>query len=312
MKHTVLILAGLLIFGAACVSTEDSNKGAKMPKFDNPEHSKVNFWQDVAFVPDPDDPTGEKGTWKGWFHHDVVDASKVAEGVIRAKVEGEWQEFETVEMPEPFLTWNWKSRLGQLAGFKKMMMGEEFTPALHGPHDGIVATHGVKRNDTYFTINNAVKGIGWLPEPEKLPGLIKLLKETWDDPMPKKLGVLESLYRTGMETFDLTKQSSLELYARPGFETHTFLNQMADPGVALVFLDLPESYELRCIAQMIHPDDPKATGYELQVVEYINLVHDYFHGKAPRQAIGVIYHVVQVFDNSPPKGAGRRVVPPQP
>ena len=44
-------------------------------------------------------------------------------------------------------------------------------------------------------------------------------------------------------------------------------------------------------------------------MEYINLVHDYFHGQAPRKSIGVIYHVVQVFDNSPGKMRGQRVVP---
>lgn len=311
MKQAVLLLA--LVLALAGVARGEDPKGTnKMPEFTNLELGEKSFWQDVKFIPDTSDPEGKKGRWTGWFHHDVVDASRLAEGTIRARVEAEWQEYPVVELPEPFRKWNWDHRLEQLAGFKKMMAGEPFTPAIHGPHDGIVATHGTKRKDTHFTINNAVKGIGWLPKPDKLPGLIELIKATWDDPMPKKLAVLESLYASGTETFDLTKQSSLELYARPGFETHTFLNQMADPGVALVFLDLPESYELRCIAQMIHPDDPKATEYEKQVVEYINLIHDYFHGKAPRQAIGVIYHVVQVFDNSPPKGAGRRVVPPQP
>jgi hypothetical protein len=285
----------------------------KKPVFENLELGEKDYWQDVKFIPDTSDPEGKKGRWTGWFRQDLVDASKLDDqGIIRAKVEGEWQDYQVVELPESFLKWNWDHRLEQLAGFKKMMAGEPFTPVISGPHDGIVATHGTKRKDTYFTINNAVKGIGWLPKREKLAEVIGLYKSTWDDPMPKKLAVLESLYQRGAEVFDLTKQTSLELYARPGFETHTFLNQMTDPGVALVFLDLPESYELRCIAQMIHPDDPGVTEHEKQVVEYINLVHDYFHGKAPRQAIGVLYHVVQVFDNSPPKGAGRRVVPPQP
>jgi hypothetical protein len=184
-------------------------------------------------------------------------------------------------------------------------------PEIAGPHNGIVASHGARRQDAYFTINNAVKGMGWLPKPEKLPELIALLKSTWNDSTERKLSVLESLYQHGAEIFDLTKQSSLELYSQPNFETHTFLNQMADPGVAIVFLDLPKSYELRAIAQMLHPDDPKLSEYERQVVEYINLVHDYFHGQSPRQSIGVIYHIVQVFDNSPGRWRGQRVVPPK-
>jgi hypothetical protein len=87
---------------------------------------------------------------------------------------------------------------------------------------------------------------------------------------------------------------------------------MVDPGVAMVYLDLPKSYELRCVAQMLHPDDPGLTEYEKNVVEYINLVHDYFHGRMPRKSIGVIYYVVQVFDNSPGRMRGVRIVPQLP
>ncbi|MFO7674834.1 MAG: hypothetical protein R6X12_00745 [bacterium] len=283
---------------------------AKPPEFTNPELGTMKVWKDVNWVPDPSDSTGTKGRWTGWFRHDAVDARRLEQGVIRAKVEGRWQDFALVTLPPDFLDWNFTHRLGQLAGFRRMMAGEKFTPVLSGPHDGIVASHGAKRRDTRFTVNNAVKGIGWLPRREKLADFAELFRATWDAPMPRKLAVLESLYQHGDENFDLTCQTSLELYSRPGFETHTFLNQLADPGVALVFLDLPESYELRCIAQMLHPDDPGLTDHERAVVDYINLVHDYFHGESPRKSIGVLYHVVQVFDNSPPKGAGRRVVPP--
>jgi len=63
---------------------------------------------------------------------------------------------------------------------------------------------------------------------------------------------------------------------------------------------------------MLHPDNPGLTDYEKQVVDYINLIHDYFHGQAPRKSIGVIYHVVQVFDNSPGRWRGQRITPPKP
>ncbi len=298
-----MALVGLVMMGC----------GEKQQEFTNLEHGKANYWRDVKFVPDTTDPEGERGKWTGWFRQDNVDADRLDEGIIRARIEGAWQELEVVELPPEFLKWNFDSRLEQLAMFREMFKGGEMRePKLSGPHDGIVASHGVKRNDSHFSVNNAVKGVGWLPRPEKLPEAIELLERTWDDPMPAKLATLESLYEQGEEFFDLTKQTSLELYARPNYETHTFLNQMEDPGVAVVFLDLPESYELRCVAQMLHPDDPKLTEYEKQAVEYINLVHDYFHGRMPWKSIGVLYHVVQVFDNSPPKGRGRRVVPPLP
>jgi len=123
--------------------------------------------------------------------------------------------------------------------------------------------------------------------------------------------ILESLYNNGKEIYDRTKQVSLELYSTPNFETHSFLNQMTDPGVSIVFLDFP-SYELRCITQLLHPKDPKLTKYEKNVVEYINRIHDYFHGASPRKSIGVIYHVIEVFDNTPGRARGKRVVPSMP
>lgn len=280
----------------------------------NLEHSDMSFWRDAKFEPDTSDPTGKRGRWSGWFRQENVDASRLAAGVIRARVEGSWREFRVVELPQGFREWNFGRRLEQLAVIKQLVADPKtkLKPEIAGPHNAIVASHGLRRKDSEFTINNAVKGTGWLPRPEHLPAMIGRLRETWDAPMPAKLARLESLYSQETELLDFTKQASLELYSTPGFETHTFLNQMTDPGVAVVFLDLPKSYELRCIAQMLHPADPGLTEYERQVVEYVNLIHDYFHGKSPRQSIAVIYHVIQVFDNSPGKMRGQRVVPPLP
>jgi hypothetical protein len=290
--------------------------GAQMPPISrtNPEHGTAAFWKGVKFAPDTTDPSGKRGRWSGWFRQENVDVSKLGAGTIRAKVSGQWQEFKTVELPQDFRDWNFGRRLEQLAAIKQMMSDEKSAarPEVAGPHNAIVASHGMKRADSDFDINNAVKGTGWLPRPDKLGSMTALLKQTWDDSMPNKVARLESLYAKETGLFDFTKQASLELYATPNFETHTFLNQMTDPGVAVVYLDLPKSYELRCIAQMLHPDDPGLSDYEKQVVEYINLVHDYFHGRAPRKAIGVIYHVVQVFDNSPGMMRGKRIVPSLP
>ena len=290
--------------------TSGAVRAQPMPPQTNPEHGTMAFWQDVKFTPDTTDPSGKRGKWTGWFRQENIDVAKLDAGVIRAKVDGQWDDFEVVTLPEDFQKWDFEARLNQLAEYHELLTSKVMKmPTLSGPHNGIVASHGVKRNDSYFSVNNAVKGMGWLPKAEKLEEVTALLKKTWDDSIEVKLAVLESLYRNPTELFDLTKRTSLELYATPGFETHTFLNQMVDPGVAVVFLDLPKSYELRCIAQMLHPEDPKLSDYEKQVVDYINLVHDYFHGAAPRKSIGVIYHVVQVFDNSPGRWRGQRIVP---
>lgn len=307
------VMLGVLVAVAAMTFAKEGAAG--VPEMKNLEHGTMQFWHDVKFTPDTTDPTGKRGTWSGWFHQDVVDASKLKDGIIRGKIDGQWMDLKVVNLPEDFRKWNFGRRVEQLGVIKKMMampegaMGGMMKPEVAGPHNAMVASHGMKRKDSEFDINNAVKGTGWLPRPEKLVEMTALLKQTWDDSMEKKLALLESLYTKGTDVFDRTRQSSLELYARPDFETHTFLNQMVDPGVAVVYLDLPKSYELRCIAQMLDPNDPGLTEYEKQVVDYINLVHDYFHGQSPRKSIGVIYHVVQVFDNSPGKMRGQRVVP---
>jgi len=259
----------------------------------NLEHAQVNYWLKTA-------------DGKDYFHQANIDLKNYEKGIIKAKVDGKWQEFTIRELPEKFMEWSIKRRLETIARIRKNEM-----PELAGAHNGMVASHGLRRLDSRFTINNAVKGMGFLPKPEKLEAILNLLTATFNDSIDKKIAILESLYHNGKEIFDRTKQVSLELYSTPEFETHTFLNQMTDPGVSIVFLDFP-SYELRCITQLLHPNDPRLSEYEQNVVKYINKMHDYFHGESPRQSIGVIYHIIEVFDNTPGKARGKRVVPTMP
>lgn len=253
------------------------------------EHAKHNFWKK-----------------EGYFKQTNIDFKKYDKGIIRAKVENKWQDFQIRELPDKFMDWSIQRRLETVERIRKNEM-----PSLAGAHNGMVASHGLRRNDAQFSINCAVKGMGFLPKSEKIDGILNLLKSTFNDSIEKKISILESLYNNGKEIFDRTKQVSLELYSTPEFETHSFLNQMTDPGVAIVFLDFP-SFELRAITQLLHPDNPGLTRYERNVVDYINTVHDYFHSKSPRQSIAVIYHVIEVFDNTPGRARGKRIVPPLP
>jgi len=251
------------------------------------EHADVNFWQENT------------------FHQETVDMSKYANGIVRAKKDGEWQEFKIQELPAKFMEWNINRRLETLTKLRRSK-----PPSFAGPHSGMVATHGIRRWDTQFLINNAVKGMGFVPQKEKIKEIIELLNSTMNKSSLQKLDILGSLYKKSAEIFDPTKQVSLELYSTPDFETHTFLNQMANPDVAVVFLDIP-SFELKCIAQLLHPENPKLTAYEKEIVEYVNLIHSYFHGEFSQQFITVIYHVIEVYDNSPgsKEGMGRRITP---
>lgn len=254
------------------------------------EHSNLSLWSNQT------------------FHQDKVDCSKLDQGLIRAEVDGKWQDFEIRKLPKSFMDWSFQARLETLERFRK-----HEPPELSGPHNGMVASYGIARNDSRFNINNAVKGMGWLPRPEKLAWMVELLESTMGDDFNAKLDRLDSIYNQGDSLFDPACQVSLELYSTPEFETATFLNQMVNPACAVVFLDIP-SYEFKAIAHLMHPDDPELTAQEKLQVKYANLVHSYFHGAFDKQFIAVIYYVVEVYDNSPgkPEAKGKRIVPELP
>ncbi|MBN2378868.1 hypothetical protein JXM67_03600 [candidate division WOR-3 bacterium] len=247
-------------------------------------------------------------TEDGYFHQKTVDVSRVEQGVIKAQIDGSWQEFEIRELPGAFVEWSFGKRLETFVRFRKNQ-----PPELSGPHNGMVATYGVARSDSRFKINNAVKGMGWLPRPDKLTEVIDLLESTIDDDFGAKLDRLDSLYSLGTEIYDTRCQVSLELYSEPRFETGTFLNQMVNPKCAVVFLDIP-SFEFKAVAYLMHPEDPELTEQQRLQVRYANLIHSYFHGSFDKEFIAVIYYVVEVFDNSPgkPDAKGQRIVPPMP
>lgn len=236
-----------------------------------------------------------------YFIQKTIDTKELDKGIIKGKVDKKWQVFKLVELPEEFLKWNFERRLLMIEKIKK-----KEPPDFAGPHNGIVATYGLKREDTKLGINCAVKGMGFLPKKEKLKEVINLLKASINDSFERKINILESLYKKGKEIFDLSKQVSLELYTTKDFYTQTFLNQMVNPACAIVFLDIP-SYKLKGLAHLLHPQNPYLNEYEKDVCEYVNLIHDYFHGESPRKSIAVIYYIVEVFDNSPGKGRGIKI-----
>ena len=234
--------------------------------------------------------------WHGdYFHHTNVDVSQLDEGVVRARVHGKWESYHIREMDDGFLEWNVQDRMDKLSTMRKGTM-----PDWSGSHNAAVATVGKNRGDSRFTLNNAIKGTGFCPKPERVEALISKLEETREKPHPEKFDVLEMLYKD-RSLWDRTKLISLELYAKPDFETHTFLNQMENPVSSVVYLDIP-SYEIRAIAQLLHPKDPELSEYEKSIVAYINAIHTYMHSHFKAIVPAVIYHVIEEFDNSP---AGR-------
>jgi len=176
-------------------------------------------------------------------------------------------------------------------------------PDWSGAHNAAIASVGKNRGDSRFTLNNAIKGTGFCPRKDKITEVISILKATDNKDMNIKFDTLKSLYQDS-ELWDFSRPISLELYSKPEFETHTFLNQMENPVSSIVYLDVP-SYEIRAIAHLIHPKDPSLTEYERNAVTYINAIHSYFHSHFKAVVPAVIYYVVEEFDNSPSGRAGK-------
>jgi hypothetical protein len=247
--------------------------------------------------------------WKdGYFRQKTVDMSLLDENTIRAKINDKWNSFNLVSFPEKFMIWNIKRRLGTITNIE-----EGKRPPLAGPHNGIVATYGYKRVDSLFKLNNAVKGMGFLPKKSKIKQMLELLSSTIDNPFEEKLKILKSMYNRAEEIFDKRAQVSLELYSTPEFVTQSFLNQAVNPISTIVFLDFP-SYKIKAITRLLDEQDPNLSDYESDIIKYSNLVHSYFHGDFPRQFIAVVYYSVEIFDNSPgsSEGKGKKVVPSWP
>jgi hypothetical protein len=251
-----------------------------------------------------DEVYDEMSYWTdNYFQQNNVMTPDPGSRIIDAKVDGVWSQFELKKFPESFMEWNTGRRIATLDRFRRMER-----PELAGPHNGIVATYGIRRSDTQFKLNNAVKGLGFVPKYEKLPEILELLESTKDDELEQKLDVLQHLYENAEEFFDLDKQGSLELYSVPEFETQSFLNQMTNPISTIVFLDIP-SFKLKTIVRLLHPEDPDLTEYEKMLIRYVNDVYQYFHGDPGKDYSTVIYYVTEIYDNSPgrPDARGLKV-----
>ncbi len=251
------------------------------------EHSKKDFWKDKKFIQNSLDMSGYKN------------------GMIKAKIDGDWKEFKIRKASDEFIKWNLEKRLKFLEDIKKGVMG------WGGPHQGAVATYGLGRLDSKFTVNNAIKGIGLAPKDENLDKAIKRLKDTFESPMPEKMDILKSLYEKDPDYFDWRKQTSLELYSTPTIETHTFLNIMDNPVATVVYLDIP-SFEIRTIARVVHPEDKSALPSEKKLLEFVNLAHEYMHGKFSRVFPLLLFYIIEEFDNTPGSKLGIRTVPERP
>lgn len=258
-----------------------------------------------------------KNYWndQGYFHQTNVDISKIDQGIIRAKLRYEdWCTYNVVATEAGFINWNFTERINRI---DKMIGGT--MPAFGGAHNPFVASFGgvLPEDDDWnrsqFSLNNAVKGMGLAPKKEYIDSIIQGLYDHWDDSEDDRLLHLKAIY-SNRDLWDMSKQVSLELYATPTKLTHSFRNWMENPIANIGFMALEmqfappppklPTYELRCVAHMIHPLDPNIDEYEMKLTKFSNTVHDFYHhtpGQLPptpsEMNIGVIHYVCEEFDN---------------
>jgi hypothetical protein len=259
-------------------------------------------------------PRTRQSYWRGnYFVHENVDATRFeSAGIVRAYVDGEWREFVNRPLGDDFVDWNIGRRLEILADPMTQMQ------CLDGPHSGCLATYGANRGDSVFTLNAAFKGFGFYPRESEIDDAIQEVIDFWGDDMMTILSVLRTFYRD-RAMWDLRILSSLELYTTPEFETHSFLNQMANPVATICWLAIPGSFEVRAVPRLLHPLDPDLPDIDRKRLHWVNLMHDFFHGSDAGVPlpdpdnltwIGCIYYNVEVFDNSPyPGPMGIRTTP---
>ncbi len=278
------------------------------------------------------DASSQKNYWNndGYFHQSNVDVSRINQGLIRAKIfkacqtkgassmSKKWQTFQVVDAEQKLVDWLFWDHINKI---QQIMEGKDME--FGGAHDVPVASFGGVRppvntwNRSAFSINNAIKGVGFCPTDSAIDDIINAVAAHWKDTATAKMEFLLGLY-ADKTLWDMSKQVSLELYATPDRLTHSFRNWMENPIATICFMavhmvtsstppTLP-SYELRTIPHMIHPLDPAFpdNDSEFKIVNYINMIHDFFpHGGSsppnpPEREdmhIGVIHYVCEEFDN---------------
>lgn len=258
-----------------------------------------------------------RGWWQkgGFIIHDTVDTSKTHKGIIRARVDGKWREFELVKLPEEFVNWSLNVRVARLD--RIIRFGGMDPRDLAGSHNACVATYGGPPRDSAVSLNTAYKGMGFVVQPDKIESTTQTIIEEKNrierdsrydlmKQLDAKVGFLSDFYNTA-SCFDRTKQVSLEIFTSAGFNTHTFLNMMANPIASASFLAFP-TFEIRAIPQLLHPENPHLSPYEKNLIHYTNAIHDFIHSGSG-QRITCVYYVIELFNDTPNShNRGRRIV----
>jgi hypothetical protein len=161
-----------------------------------------------------------------------------------------------------------------------------------------------------FHINNKIIGINCVPDKDHIKDLNEEMLDMIDTgaDFKTKVAWLKGIHEQSIWRRDL--QAGVEYFTTPEFETHTFLNLMENPASTLCYqgrYDIFTSFELRCIAQIVHPNNPDISDELLQIAKFPAILHGFYHDNVP-VVPGVLYWHIEEFDNSVADEPGKRVV----
>lgn len=247
------------------------------------------------------------------MHRTVYDG-EVASSFIWARIDGWWRRFQIREVEDTFWNWNFEERL---RSFEEQLSAEPYEYRAGGPHSPSLATYGnwVSRGEidlggSAFHINNKIIGINCVPDKDHIKDLNEEMLDMIDTgaDFKTKVAWLKGIHEQSIWRRDL--QAGVEYFTTPEFETHTFLNLMENPASTLCYqgrYDIFTSFELRCIAQIVHPNNPDISDELLQIAKFPAILHGFYHDNVP-VVPGVLYWHIEEFDNSVADEPGKRVV----
>ena len=257
-----------------------------------------------------------------------------SDSMIWAKVDGWWQKFQLSEYSQEFLDW-WVNDL--FIWYDLLFGTPQQIPPNGGHHTPGIATYsrrGVGRGDSSFHLNNSFKSITLVPKVENLDEYLSVYEQKIADGTGpynlewKKAKMKDSNY------WDRRLLGMVDLYSGRDFveqtfgfkESHYLLNTMVNPVANVLFLDnftseAAPTWELRGIVANTHWNDPTKPSHDphqadddlyQKYLKAVMLPHKLQHG-GDLNFTGVVFHVVELFDNKDsdaPPGRGVRVVPP--
>jgi hypothetical protein len=203
-------------------------------------------------------------------------------------------EHELQPLPTVFLQWQSEARLKMFEQIQKGGVNSVKTLPAHLP---VLAT----RSDESQFINLATKGLGLLPEKNKIHEFLKLFKETkdscdslpWKDTINKRMETVLKYYKN-LDNFDAYYLGGLEI-----FEGVTFKNIARNPFASLLYTGTAPtflSFQLNGIIDIIQKEN---LYYQFLLSARELFAFDSFHVIQSKYPFGYLFYVIDIREKTP-------------